>query len=124
MNRTISGRLKLKDVVRVVEAEVLCGEDLLEREISDYAASDLLSDVLAVDKENYLLLTGLNSLQVVRTAELTGAVAVLLVRHKPPTQEALGLARSHRIPLMMTSLTMFEAVKRIVSEMSGREGAS
>lgn len=112
--------LSLKEVARVLDAEVVCGEEYLGAEISDYAASDLLSDVLAVERDRYLLLTGLTTLQVVRTAEITGALGVVFVRNKLPCQEAVGLARSHSIPLLITPLTMFEAVRKIVEELEFR----
>lgn len=112
--KKVEQSLLLRDIVLALEAEVLCGEERLGEAVTDYAASDLLSDVLALAKDNYLLLTGLTSLQVVRTAELTGAAAVAFVRGKVPSQEAVGLARSHEIPLFITPLSMFEAVRRLV----------
>jgi hypothetical protein len=56
--------MKIRDIVCILEAEILCCENCLGKKISDFAASDLLSDVLAYEKENYLLLTGLTSQQV------------------------------------------------------------
>ncbi len=110
--------MKIRDIVRILEAEILCCEDCLEKEISDFAASDLLSDVLACDKENYLLLTGLTSQQVVRTAEITGALAIVFVRGKLPPQEAIGLAKSHNIPLIMTDKSMFDSCRKITEELN------
>ena len=105
--------MKVRDIVRILEAEILCCEDCLGKEILDFAASDLLSDVLAYDKENYLLLTGLTSQQVVRTAEITGVLAIVFVRGKLPPQEAIGLAKSHNIPLIMTDKSMFDSCGKI-----------
>ena len=110
--------VKIRDIVRILEAEILCCESCLGKEISDFAASDLLSDVLAYEKENYLLLTGLTSQQVVRTAEITGAVAIVFVRGKLRPQEAIGLAKSHHIPLMMTDKSMFDSCRKITEELS------
>ena len=61
-------------------------------------------------------MTGLTSSQVVRTAELTGALAVVFVRGKFPDQEAIGLAKSHHIPLLRTKKLMFESCKKIAQE--------
>lgn len=113
--------MKVKDVVRVLDAEVLCGEDFLEQEITDFGASDLLSDILAYSKDEYVLLTGLTSSQVVRTAELTGAIAIIFVRGKLPPQEAIGLAKSHHIPLLKTDNLMFISCKKIVKELIKEE---
>ncbi len=108
--------MKVKDLICLLDAEVLCGEDFLDQEIIDCGASDLLSDILAYSKDNYVLLTGLTSSQVVRTAELTGAIAIVFVRGKLPPQEAIGLAKSHHIPLLKTDNLMFESCKKIVEE--------
>jgi predicted transcriptional regulator len=113
--------MKIKDIVNILDAEVLTGENLLDQNIEEFAASDLLSDVLALSKDDFLLLTGLTSQQVVRTAEIAGGVGVVFVRGKAPEQEAIGLARSHRIPLLMTSKTMFDACRAIVEAIISEE---
>lgn len=109
--------MKIKDVFRILDAEVLIGEEFLDMEIIEFAASDLLSDILAYTKEGYLLITGLTSSQVVRTAEITGALGIVFVRGKFPTQEAIGLAKSHNIPLLRTEKLMFETCKKIVQKL-------
>jgi len=106
--------MKIREVTKILDAEVLFGEDFLDREVTEFAASDLLSDILTFSKEGYFLLTGLTSPQVIRTAELTGASAILFVRGKYPPQEALGLAKSHHIPILRTEKLMFESCKKIV----------
>jgi len=108
--------MRIKDAVQVLDAEVLIGEDLLDQKIIEFAASDLLSDILTYTKEGYVILTGLTSSQVVRTAELTGAIAIIFIRGKFPVQEAIGLAKSHHIPLLRTEKLMFESCKKIVQE--------
>ena len=113
--------MKIKDIVNILDAEVLTGERYLDQEIEEFAVSDLLSDVLALSKENFLLLTGLTSQQVVRTAEIAGGIGVVFVRGKTPEPEAIGLARSHQIPLLMTSKKSFEACKAIVESMNNKE---
>ena len=110
--------MKIRDIVRILGAEILCCENCLGKEVSDFVASDLLSDVLAYEKENYLLLTGLTSQQVVRTAEITGALAIVFVRGKLPPQEAIGLAKSHNIPLIMTDKLMFDSCRKITEKLS------
>jgi len=113
--------MEVKDLIRVLDAEVLCGEDFLDQEIIDFGASDLLSDILAYSKDNYVLLTGLTSSQVVRTAELTGAIAIVFVRGKLPPQEAIGLAKSHHIPLLKTDNLMFASCRKIAEELKKEE---
>ena len=107
--------MKLIECIRKIEAEVVVGEDWLDLEVESVAASDLLSDVLATAKHNFLLLTGLSTPQVVRTAELMGSVGVVFVRGKYPPQEAIGMATVHKVPLLCTPLDMFESCCRLAN---------
>jgi len=113
--------MKIKDIVTILDAEVLTGENYLDQEIEEFAASDLLSDVLALSKDRFLLLTGLTSQQVVRTTEIAGGLGVVFVRGKTPEPGAIGMARSHHIPLLMTSLLAFEACRAIVEAINKKE---
>jgi len=113
--------MKIKEIVGILDAEVLTGELHLEREIKEFAVSDLLSDVLALSKDRFLLLTGLTTQQVVRTAEIAGGIGVVFVRGKTPEPGAIGMARSHHIPLLLTSKTTFEACREIVNAINKKE---
>ena len=74
--------MKLKEVVELLDAEVLAGSD--DMEFAGACGSDLMSDVMATVKENVLLLTGLVSPQVIRTAEMMDIKVVVFVRVKSP----------------------------------------
>jgi predicted transcriptional regulator len=113
--------MKIKEIVKILDAEVLTGESYLDREIVEFAISDLLSDVLALSKDQFLLLTGLTTQQVVRTTEIAGGIGVVFVRGKTPEQGAIGMARSHHIPLLMTSKSAFESCKAIVEAINKKE---
>lgn len=102
-------RVTVGDLVRVLEGEVVCCEEQLGREVKAFAASDLLSDVLAFEKQEYALLTGLTNAQIVRTADITGASCIVIVRNKQPQQAAVALAQASGIPIVLAHCTMFEA---------------
>ena len=73
--------LTLKDVKKMLEAELLTMGGDMERPITAAAACDLLSDLLAFNRQESVLLTGLVNQQVIRTAEmidLSGIVFVLV----------------------------------------------
>jgi len=76
-------------------------------------ASDLMSDVLTVSREGSLLLTGLTNAQVIRVAEVSDIVAVCFVRGKRPQEEVVQLAEQREIPLLGTSLSMYESCGRL-----------
>ena len=106
-------RVTVGDLVRVLEAEVVCCEDHLDRAVMAFAASDLLSDVLAFEKQDYALLTGLTNAQIVRTADITGASCIVIVRNKKPQHAAVALAQASGIPIILAPCSMFEACAQL-----------
>jgi len=83
------------------------------REIAGCFAADLMSEVLAFSGHGPLLVTGLTSLQSLHTAEVIDAQAVLYVNGKRPDAQVLALARARGLPLLSTTLTMYEACGRL-----------
>ncbi len=108
--------MKLEDVKRILEAEVIVGDDLLSKDIVMACGSDLMSDVLSFVKSEAILLTGLTNPQVVRTAEIADLVAICFVRGKKPGHETTRLAKTKNIPLLTTHLPMFESCGRLWRE--------
>ena len=101
--------MKLKEVRDILNAEVLCGEELLDAEVRSACGSDLMSDVLAFVKNQAMLLTGLVSPQVVRTAEMMDMSCVVFVRGKQPDENILTLARDRDMVVMATKERMYNA---------------
>jgi predicted transcriptional regulator len=101
--------MKLQEVVTALDAEILSGEEFLEREVETCCGSDLMSDVLAFTKHNTLLCTGLTNLQVIRTADMTDLSGIVLVRGKRVALNFLQEAESQGLPVLTTKHTMFEA---------------
>jgi len=102
--------MKLKEIQRILQAEVIWGsEEQLEIDIEYGGASDLMSDVLAFGKPGTLLLTGLTNVQSVRTADIIEAKAIVYVRGKKPDLESLELAMEKGIPILSTTLMMYIA---------------
>ncbi len=114
--------MRLEEVKRILEAEVLTGSADLRTEVEMGCGSDLMSDVLAFIKSDSLLLSGLTNPQVVRTAEMADVKAICFVRGKRPTEETVRLAEVKAIPLLLTRLPMFEACGRLYR--SGLAGCS
>ena len=72
--------MKISEVIRILSAEVIWGdEQLCEREVQNACGSDLMSDVLAYVKDQSLLLTGLVNPQVIRTAEMMDFLCIAFV---------------------------------------------
>jgi anti-sigma regulatory factor (Ser/Thr protein kinase) len=102
--------MTLKDVVRLLEADVIGrGKVRLDTEVGSACGSDLMSDVLAFGRPGEILLTGLANAQSVRTADIIGALAIVYVRGKKPDEECVSLAELKGIPLLSTRKMMYEA---------------
>lgn len=99
--------LTLREVVQVLDARVLTGEEHLDSVAHCACSSDLMSDVLAFVHEKALLLTGLANTQVIRTAEMLDLSCIIFVRGKQPPEEVLELARELDVTLLAVNKTMF-----------------
>jgi len=101
--------MKLREIKDLLAAEVIWGEDLLDKEIEFAGGSDLMSDVLAFGEPGILLLTGLSNTQSVRTADIIEAKAVIYVRGKIPDKEGIEIAKAKGIPMLSTKIMMYKA---------------
>jgi len=99
--------MTLLEVKNILDAQLLCGEELLESNVNTACGSDMMSDVLAYVKDQAVLLTGLVNQQVIRTAEMMDMVCVVFVRGKMPDQPIIDLAQEKGIAIMTTSHRMF-----------------
>jgi predicted transcriptional regulator len=102
--------MKLREIINLLQADVLVGDDLIDEiEVDSCFSADLMSDVLGRAHANGIMVTGITNPQAIRTADIADIRAVCVVRRKQPEAEALALAKQKRIPLFTTKLTMFEA---------------
>jgi len=99
--------ITIRDLIKILDAKVLCGEEKLDEEVRSACGSDLMSDVLAYVKDQAVLLTGLMNQQVVRTAEMMDMVCVVFVRGKEPDEAIIALAKEKNIAVMTTTHRMF-----------------
>ena len=99
--------MKVNEIKEILDAEVICGEEFMEREVFTACGSDMMSDVLAYVKEQAVLLSGLVNPQVVRTAEMMDMQCIVFVRGKQPDQGIIDLAKDRDIVLMTTKQPMF-----------------
>ena len=105
--------MRLSDIKTILHAEVLWGEEHLDREVFSACGSDFMSDVLAFVKDQSVLLTGLVNPQVVRTAEMMDMVCIVFVRGKTPDENITALARRGEIALLCTDERMFTACGKL-----------
>ncbi len=113
MTKKLRQKMNLAHIRDILEAEVLCGFDYLDKEINMVYASDLMSDVLAFVKSGSFLLTGLTNSQVIRTAEMAEIIAVCFVNGKIPQPDTIKLANEKKIPLIVTKMLMYQCCGRL-----------
>jgi predicted transcriptional regulator len=105
--------MTLRELMVILDAEVIVGETRLDIEVNAGFAADLMSDVLSFAKPGAILLTGLTNPLVVRTADTMDLIAIVFVRGKKPLNEAIELAKQKNIPLLATRYIMFESCGRL-----------
>lgn len=105
--------MTIGDIRRLLDAEIICGEDRLSAEIHTACGSDMMSDVLAFVKDQSCLLTGLVNPQVIRTADMMDMHCIIFVRGKMPDAAMIDLAEERGITLMNTAHRMFTACGKL-----------
>lgn len=99
--------MTLREIAKLINGQVLLGEDRLDEEITQAFASDLMSDVLTL-KSSPLLLTGLCNVQTIRTCDMACIDHVIVVRNKKPNDEMLELAEENGMVLITSEFSLFK----------------
>jgi len=107
--------MKLAEIIELIDGDVYTISANLQQNIQGGCGADLMSDVLASSQPNSLLLTGLCTLQVIRTAQMADVQAIVFVRGKKPSPEMINLAEVEDIPLISSPYGMFELCGRLHS---------
>lgn len=102
--------MQIKEIANLLEAEIITGDDAsLSTEVKYAFATDLLSELLKIDKNKTLLITGLSTVQTIRASTVMDVGVVLLVRGKKAQPEMIELARQNQIVMMEYKGSMFKA---------------
>lgn len=101
--------MTVEEIIRTVEGHIHTEGDPPEERVSRAFSSDLMSDVLTLLADELLLITGLNNVQAVRTAEMADIGVVLFVRGKRPNEKMVELAEENGIILLSTDFSMFKS---------------
>ena len=101
--------MTIKDMVDLLHARVLCGEERLDTPVYTACCSDLMSDVLAFVNEKTVLITGLANPHVLRTADMLDLKCLVYVRSKVPNDEIIEQADEQGLAVIATRETAFTA---------------
>ena len=108
--------MELEKLVELLNAKVYTNSSYHPKQNIEYAFScDLMSDALMllkdVDEDKTkvgALVTGLVTIQGVRTAEMLDIKLIILVRGKVPTTQVIQLAEELGLIMIGTNYTMFK----------------
>ena len=110
----------LWEIRDILNAKVLTGEERLQEQAFSACGSDFMSDVLAFAKDQGILLTGLITPAVIRTADMMGMRCVVFVRGKQPTREILSVAEERGILVMTSAERLYNACGKLYLAGLGR----
>ena len=101
--------MKITELAALLSAEIRTGASHADREIRTAYAGDMLSDVLSLDTQPDVLLTGLLNPQVIRTAVMLDTSCVVFMRGKQPTTAMLDMANKSGICVLATNAELYSA---------------
>jgi len=100
--------ITLADVRAAIGAEVIwCPDPAVP--VAGVVTADLMSDVLVDARPGFVLITGLATVQAIRTAAIADLAAVVFARGKVVPSEVVDLAREMRVPAFASRRSLFEA---------------
>ncbi|MDY3978753.1 MAG: hypothetical protein SOZ00_01890 [Tidjanibacter sp.] len=108
--------MNIKRIIELTESVCVAGDVEQVGEITFGFACDLMSDVLILDTNKLLLITGLCNIQTIRTAEMADLKCILVVRNKTITPDMIALAEENGLVLLQSPYSMFRAVAALAKE--------
>ena len=99
--------MEINRIIELVNAKAVVKNSKNSVIVDKAFSSDLMSDVLTLDEDNILLITGLANVQLIRTAEMADIHLVLLARNKKATPEMIELAIENNLVLLETPYSIF-----------------
>jgi len=103
----VSKAMTINEIAKTIKGTVICGTGKANSEIEYAFASDLMSDVLKIDREKVVLITGLANLQAVRTSEMADIGCIVFARAKKVGDEIISLAKENDIVLIESPSSVF-----------------
>ena len=99
--------MRIQDIIELTNAKRITPGTSVDMDIRYAFSSDLMSDVLTIDTDRLMLITGLNNVQTIRTAEMAQIGTVLFARNKRPSKEMIELAEKENMTLLVSEKSVF-----------------
>ena len=114
--------MKVKEMVEILQGEVLTGHSRLEEGVSVVGAADMMSDILALSKPRMVVVTGHTSPQAGRTGVVTDLMGLIIVRGKQIPSATLELAQQNDFLVIKTQHFMYSCCgKRYAAGLRGAD---
>src|SRR5512145_3440874 len=99
--------MKIAEIIALTNGKLVCGHQPSDVDLTHAFSSDLLSDVLTINRVGILLITGVANLQTIRTAEMAEVACILIVRNKKASKEMIDLAKDNGLIIIESPGSMF-----------------
>ena len=99
--------MTIRDIVKVIDGHIVCCEERDTTDLEYAFASDLMSDVLTLEKEKILLITGLANMQAIRTSEMSEIGCVIFARDKKASGDIISVARENEMVLIESPYSVY-----------------
>jgi predicted transcriptional regulator len=103
----------VRDVLAAIGAEVVAGDDCLDREVTGGYASDLLSCVMASAQKGNIWVTLQAHMNVVAVAVLLDLSAVVITEGVRPEADVLARASEKNMPVLLCKQGSFTTITRL-----------
>jgi len=100
--------MKVRELNHIINGTLVCGAQYDDREVKSAFASDLMSDVLTINADQLVLITGLANVQAIRTAEMSDISVIVVARNKSVTEDMINLAKVNEIVLITCTYSVYK----------------
>jgi len=105
--------MKIKDIVKTLNAKVVSGEAYLEKEVTGGYTGDLLSDVLANSEQGNLWITIQIHQNIIAVASSKDLSGIIIANGRIPEEETLKSAQKEQIPVLICDLLTYDITGRL-----------
>lgn len=100
--------MKLAEIIKILNLNVITGENDLDKEVNGGYASDLLSDVIANAQKGQLWITMQTHVNIVAVAVLKELSAIIIVNGRNPADDTIQKAKEQRVVILSSNLSAFK----------------
>ena len=105
--------MTVAELAHLVDGTVVVAPGAGARDVRGGYCSDLLSDVMANARDGDVWVTLQKHVNIVAVAQLKNLAAVVIVNGREPEADTLARAAEHRVAIVQTPLSAFDAAGRL-----------